>query len=47
MKRKILTLFAIISTLSVLGSLSACNTVQGIGKDVKKVGEAVEGVGKK
>ncbi|WP_338849440.1 entericidin A/B family lipoprotein [Massilia sp. W12] len=28
-------------------SLSACNTVQGIGKDVKKVGEAVEGVGKK
>lgn len=27
--------------------LTACNTVQGVGKDVKKVGEAVENVGKK
>ncbi|MFZ6644769.1 entericidin A/B family lipoprotein [Undibacterium sp.] len=27
--------------------LSACNTVQGIGKDVKRAGEAVENVGKK
>jgi len=27
--------------------LTACNTVQGIGKDVKKAGEAVENVGKK
>ncbi|MCU6433938.1 entericidin A/B family lipoprotein [Undibacterium sp. Jales W-56] len=27
--------------------LAACNTVQGIGKDVKKAGEVVEGAGKK
>lgn len=27
--------------------LTACNTVQGMGKDVQKVGEAVEKVGKK
>ncbi|MFZ6746649.1 entericidin A/B family lipoprotein [Undibacterium sp. JH2W] len=27
--------------------LAGCNTVQGIGKDVKKAGEAVENVGKK
>ncbi len=27
--------------------LAGCNTVQGIGKDVKKAGEAVEGLGKK
>lgn len=28
-------------------TLSACNTVQGIGKDVKKAGEAVENAAKK
>ncbi|MBC3871254.1 entericidin A/B family lipoprotein [Undibacterium oligocarboniphilum] len=27
--------------------MTACNTVQGIGKDVKKAGEVVEGAGKK
>ncbi len=27
--------------------LAGCNTVQGLGKDVKKAGEAVENVGKK
>jgi len=27
--------------------LVGCNTVQGVGKDVKKVGEVVENVGKK
>ncbi len=33
--------------LAALFQLSACNTVSGIGKDVKKVGEVVEGAGKK
>jgi predicted small secreted protein len=33
--------------LLVLLSLGACNTIQGIGKDVKKVGEVVEGAAKK
>jgi predicted small secreted protein len=27
--------------------LTACNTIQGIGKDVKKAGEVVEDAGKK
>lgn len=27
--------------------LAGCNTIQGIGKDVKKAGEVVEGAGKK
>ena len=37
-----------VSLLLVLASaLSACNTVQGIGKDVKKAGEAVENAAKK
>ncbi len=30
-----------------LCTLTACNTIQGIGKDVKKVGEVVETAGKK
>ncbi|HJV00162.1 entericidin A/B family lipoprotein [Duganella sp. LX20W] len=28
-------------------SLTACNTIQGMGKDVEKLGQAVEGAGKK
>lgn len=42
--KKIATFF----TMSlVLVSLTACNTIQGIGKDVKKAGEVVESAGKK
>ena len=29
------------------GLLAGCNTVQGIGKDLKKGGEAIENAGKK
>lgn len=39
--KKILTL------VLCLMVLSACNTVQGIGKDVQKVGEKLEGAAKK
>ena len=28
-------------------NLTACNTVRGIGQDVKKAGEVIEGAGKK
>lgn len=31
----------------VLLGLSACNTIQGIGKDVKRAGEVVENAGRK
>ncbi|WP_114395100.1 entericidin A/B family lipoprotein [Oleisolibacter albus] len=32
--------------LALLG-LSACNTVSGIGKDIEKAGEAIQGAGEK
>jgi entericidin A len=34
-------------TLSVLSATVGCNTIQGIGKDVKKAGEVVEDAAKK
>jgi entericidin A len=37
----------IFSTLVCLFILMGCNTIQGIGKDVKKAGEVVETAGKK
>ncbi|RTL27801.1 MAG: entericidin A/B family lipoprotein [Burkholderiales bacterium] len=43
MKR--LAVFLLVS-LSVL-TLSACNTVQGMGKDIEKAGEAISNAGKK
>lgn len=32
----------ILAALAILATLAACNTVQGIGKDIKKGGEAIE-----
>lgn len=31
-----------IATLAAVFTLSACNTVQGVGKDIQKAGEAIE-----
>nr|WP_314857979.1 entericidin A/B family lipoprotein [uncultured Undibacterium sp.] len=42
--KKITVLFTL--TMIFL-SLAGCNTIQGIGKDVKKAGEVVESAGKK
>ncbi len=42
---KKITTFITISLIMV--SLAGCNTIQGIGKDVKKAGEVVESAGKK
>jgi predicted small secreted protein len=42
--KKITVLFTL--TMIFLG-LAGCNTIQGIGKDVKKAGEVVESAGKK
>ena len=38
---------ALLSLIVLCFSLSACNTIQGVGKDVKKVGEVVEDAAKK
>lgn len=45
--KKILTTTLTILSLLGLGLLSGCNTIQGIGKDIKKTGEVIEGAGKK
>ena len=37
-------LFAFVAVALVL---AACNTIEGIGKDVQKAGQAVEGVGRR
>lgn len=42
--KKLTVLFTL---MMVFLSLTACNTIQGIGKDVKKAGEVVESAGKK
>ena len=40
--------FVILSLLILLAtSLSACNTVRGIGQDIQKAGGAIEGAAKK
>jgi entericidin A len=43
MKR--LTALLLLAMFSI-ATLSACNTVQGVGKDVQKAGEAVEDAGR-
>lgn len=40
-------LFAAVLASAFLLLLSACNTIAGVGKDVQKVGQAVEGVGRR
>ena len=35
-------MFRILAACALMFVLSACNTVEGIGKDVKKGGEAIE-----
>jgi predicted small secreted protein len=35
-----------LTVLVCLCALSACNTIEGVGKDVKKAGEAIERAGK-
>jgi len=37
--------FVVLALISVL-SFSACNTVQGVGKDIEKGGQAIERVAK-
>ena len=44
MTRLILT---VVAALSLSLGLSACNTVKGVGQDIQKGGEAIEGAAKK
>jgi len=44
--KKIIAIASLLAFVSVLG-LSGCSTVEGVGKDIKKGGEAIEGASKK
>ena len=46
MKRTIALLSLALLALLAMSLLSACNTVEGFGKDVQKVGEKMEGAAK-
>jgi predicted small secreted protein len=39
MKKKIATFILVLLSLSIL---AGCNTMEGLGKDIKKAGEAIE-----
>jgi predicted small secreted protein len=41
------TLLSIVVTLVALLSLSACNTIEGIGKDISRAGDKIEETAKK
>ncbi|MEO8000492.1 MAG: entericidin A/B family lipoprotein [Arenimonas sp.] len=45
MKNTKVVLLALIAALTF--SMTACNTVEGVGKDVKKVGDKIEKAGEK
>ncbi len=40
-------LLTTVAALACLLTVTACNTIEGVGKDVKKGGEAVEGAASK
>ena len=37
----------VLAAAMALLSLSACNTVQGVGRDIEKAGESIQGAAKK
>ena len=39
---KIVRILSVATLLGAIGTLSACHTVEGVGKDVQEVGEEVE-----
>ena len=41
--KKVMHIFILVSTLAVAG----CNTVKGVGQDIQKAGETIEGAAKK
>lgn len=43
--RKLASMMAVLALLAF--ALPACNTVQGVGKDIKKAGEKIEDTAKK
>lgn len=44
---KIKTVFAVFAVLAAAAVLAACNTIEGMGKDIQKAGETIEGAATK
>ncbi len=44
--KKMIAIVSLLFLVSALG-ISGCSTVEGVGKDIKKGGEAIEGAAKK
>ena len=42
---KTIRLLSVSALLGVIGALSACHTIEGLGKDVKSAGGAIEDAG--
>ena len=40
-------LFTVLAAVAALLGLQACNTVEGMGKDISKAGDTIEGAAKK
>jgi entericidin B len=40
-------LILVVATLAITVGLSACNTIRGMGQDIQKAGEKIEGAAKK
>lgn len=41
-RRRVIVLAWVVLTMIGVGSLSACNTIEGAGQDVERAGEAVQ-----
>ena len=42
MKTSLKSMITFAAAFFVLGALAGCNTIEGVGKDIKKGGEAIE-----
>jgi predicted small secreted protein len=45
-KKMVCRVLGLLTTGALLFSLSACNTMEGLGKDIKKAGQSIEGAAK-
>ena len=45
-KKLVWRLVGLLATSVLVFNLSACNTIEGLGKDIKKAGQSIEGAAK-
>jgi predicted small secreted protein len=44
---KLKAIFSIVMVLMLSAAIGGCNTMEGVGKDIKKAGESIEGAASK